>query len=104
MFWKKGVKVIIACNTRVTKTPIVRNLLNLNIDLPLIINARAMWEITRRLKIMVLESVCEYTPSDSLKTKRKIKAKERPVTRINIRRWLLRIGALGFLGFSFKTS
>lgn len=59
MFWKKGVRVIIICKTRVIATPIIRNLFILNIAFPLIKNARAMWETTSKLNIIVLEKVCE---------------------------------------------
>lgn len=59
MFWKKGVTVIIACKMSVIATPITRNLFILNIDLPLIKNARAICETTSRLNISVLENVCE---------------------------------------------
>lgn len=85
MFWKKGLKVIIACKSKVTNTPITRNLFSLRIDPPLIIKAIAMWNITKTLKITVREKVSEFvTLRVSLNVSRKKAARENPVVKIKI--------------------
>lgn len=86
------------------KTPITRNLFSLKIDPPLIIKAIAMWDITRTLKTTVREKVSELvTLRVSLNVSKKKAARKNPVVKIKINLWLLRIGALGFLGLCFKT-
>lgn len=59
MVWKNGVKVIIACKSNVTNTPITRNLFILNIDPLRTIKAIVICDKIKVLNIMVRASVSE---------------------------------------------